>query len=475
MTQLLRDGLRDLAEDAPVVSPDADTWALAQRSRRRRLAGGIAAGTAGVLVVVAAAAGMVVPSLRQGSDTTGQPTYDASQLALPTQISQPSPWESGTADAGPLGPIAVLGEDLGRHTSWFHTAGSYYGISAADGTYRYLDLPGVNPEVGGTPALSPDGSHIAYFTAPPPSADPVNITGYAIYDALAGTSTDHTLPALGDLRPRLLLWSPAGDRVLAIYDGLDPPTSGDRVVRAVLLSLDDGTSQNVPLPSIARARGVTIAWGSGGIAFWHAPTVVVLDPATGALGHSPVASRGARHSRDLTWSPDGSQLAVTALFSDPGGPFLEVNSLGAFAPPPDAGLTPANRSSNGITRVSPFDAVYQQLGWRDGTQVLVLGLPTEELAEREDSVPGIYSINIATGDYERLASVSLDDDAWIRGIATTLGANTFADRPGPTDHADPRAVWARVAALLFVAAMVGLVILQTRRSQNPARPLPEDT
>ena len=202
MTQLLRESLRDLAEDAPVVSPDADTWALAQRSRRRRLAGGIAAGTAGVLVVVAAAAGMVVPSLRQGSDTTGQPTYDASQLALPTQISQPSPWESGTADAGPLGPIAVLGEDLGRHTSWFHTAGSYYGISAADGTYRYLDLPGVNPEVGGTPALSPDGSHIAYFTAPPPSADPVNITGYAIYDALAGTLTDHTLPALGDLRPR---------------------------------------------------------------------------------------------------------------------------------------------------------------------------------------------------------------------------------------------------------------------------------
>ena len=171
-------------------------------------------------------------------------------------------------------------------------------------------------------------------------------------------------------------------------------------------------------------------------------------------------------------APTGSQLAVTALFSDPGGPFLEVNSLGAFAPPPDAGLTPTNRSSNGITRVSPFDAVYQQLGWRDGTQVLVLGLPTEELAEREDSVPGIYSIDIATGDYERLASVSLDDDAWIRGIATTLGANTFADRPGPTDHADPRAVWARVAALLFVAAMVGLVILQTRRSQKPCASAP---
>ncbi len=62
----------------------------------------------------------------------------------------------------------------------------------------------------------------------------------------------------------------------------------------------------------------------------------------------------------------------------------------------------------------------EQLGWRDNTHALVLGVPTEQEEARATSVPGIYSIDVTTGDYERLASVSLDEDAWIRGIATAV-------------------------------------------------------
>jgi hypothetical protein len=70
--------------------------------------------------------------------------------------------------------------------------------------------------------------------------------------------------------------------------------------------------------------------------------------------------------------------------------------------------------------------------------------------------------------------VSLPDTAWIRGIATSIAARPFADRPGPAGHPDPRAVWARVAALLFIAVLAVVVILQSRRARDPARPLADE-
>jgi hypothetical protein len=470
VTQTLRDSLRDLADDAPIAEPRPGTWARARRSRHRRIVGGAAAGTAGLLVVIVTAVGMVAPTLTRSGDSTGQPQYDVGDLALPTKISQPSSWESGTDSSGPLGPIAVLGEDLARHTSWFHTTDSYYGISAVDGAYRYLDLPNLAPS--GNATLSPDGLHVAYWTTAPDTADSADITGYAIYDAASGRSTEHRLRALGDLRPRQLVWSPAGDRVLAIYAGVDPPHRGNRVVRAETVGLGDDATHDLQLPAIGRSPDTRVAWGADGIAFWKLPSIVVVDPDSGATSQSVVGWNGAYRSSDLTASPDGSELAVTALFRDPGGPFLQVNSIGVFGAPLH-GRQAATRES--ITRVSRFDGVYAQLGWRDDEHVLVLGVPTEQQAARADSVPGIYSIDVATGDYEELASVSLSEDALLRGIATGLALPPFADRPGPAGHPDPRAVWARLAALLFVVAMVVLVARQSRRANDPARPLTSGT
>jgi hypothetical protein len=412
-----------------------------------------------VLVFAVAAVGIVAPTLRQGSDAVGQPDIHASQLALPTEISQPSPWESGTSGAGPLGPLAVLGEDLGRHTSWFNTGDAYYGISAADGTYRYLDLPGL--DTTSTPVLSPDGSHIAYWTVAPPSTDPRAIGGYAVYDAVSGTTTEHALPSTDDLRPRVLTWSPDGDQLFVEYDGLSQPDS--RVAGGQILSLADGVARDLTLPALAQGHRVDVAWGPPGVAFWRPPHLVVVDPLTGAFDRSDHEPQGARYSRGLAWSPSGSAFAVTATFRDPGGPYLQVNSLGV--------VVVDQSRPRGIERVSPFDAVYQVLGWRDDRHVLVVGVPTETDAARADTEPGVYSIDAQTGAYERLGSVSLSNSAWIRGVATGLADRPFAERPGPAGHPDPRAVWARVAALLVVAFLVGLVVRQTRRARDPARPL----
>jgi hypothetical protein len=465
MAQMLRERLRDLAEDAQVATPRPDTWARAQRSRRRRIVAGVALATASAIVVAAAAIGMVGPTIRQGPDPTGQPQYGASDLALPTTISQPSPWESGTDDAGPLGPIAILGEDLVRQTSWFHKSGSYYGISAIDGTYRFLDLPNLAPT--GAAALSPDGTHIAYWTEA--GADqPALVRGYAVYDTNSGAVTTRQVAASGAL-PRELVWSPDSGQVLAVYAMRASPDQ-DRRAYAEMLSLQSGASTSLTPPSSARLSDTLVAWGVSGIAFWQRPFLAVLDPSTGATSHTTVVGNDALRSSGLTWSPDGTRLAATSLFNDPGGPFLQVNSIGVFVPPSQNGGYPSLPS---ITRVTPFDAVYEQLGWRDDEHVLVLGVPTEQEAEREDSVPGIYSIDMHTGQYERLASVPLIEDAFLRGIATDIASNEFAARPGPAGHPDPRAVWARVASLLFVVAMIGVVVWQSRRSRDPARPLPD--
>jgi hypothetical protein len=457
MTQMLREGLRDLAEDAPVVAPRSDAWTQGRRSHRRRVAGGGVAAAAGVLVIAAASVGLVAPLLGNGSDTANQPSVNASQLALPTVFSRPSPWESGTADAGPIGTVAAIGEVDDRQTSWFHSTSAYYAISAADGSYRYLDLPSL--ALNGAPALSPDGAHIACWTKA--SADePATVGGYAVYDTSTGAVTSHAITQAGAI-PRQLIWSPGGDQVLAFYIWR-PVGHLHRTALAEILDLASGTRHSLPLlPDSAQRDRRDIAWGPNGVSVWRPPSLTTVNPATGDLARDADAVESAHPAQsafDLAWSADGTRLAMIAQFRDPGGPFLQVNSLGVYVPPGTEADPPRS-----VQRVSSFDAVYQFLGWRDDTHALVLGVPTEDDAARPDAVPGVYSIDVVSGSFTKVASVSMDHSAWLRGIATGVAANAFVDRPGPASHADPRAVWARVAALLLVAGLIVVVVVVRRR------------
>jgi hypothetical protein len=458
MTQMLRDGLRELAEDAPSIAPRPDAWSKGRRSHQRRVAGGVAAGAAGVMIIVAASAALVAPSLQRGSDTANQPSIIASQLGLPTEFSRPSPWETGTAESGPIGPVAAIGEVDDRQTSWFHSTSAYYGISAADGTYRYLDLPHL--ALNGTPALSPDGAHIAYWTESTSSDDPTSIGGYAVYDTSTGVVTSHSLRYVGRAAPRLLVWSPGSDQLMAFYSAW-PPLDLTLTGVADIFDLASGDTRALDLPPAASRDRRNVSWGPDGVSFWRPPSLTTIDPETGAVTRDVVPlvpGNMAQNASDVTWSPDGSRLAMTAQFVDPGGPFLQVNSLGVYVPPGSDADPPRS-----VQRVSAFDVVYQFLGWRDDTHALVLGVPTEHEAARADTVPGVYSIDVISGSFTRVASVSIDHSAWLRGIATGLAAHAFVDRPGPASHTDPRAVWARVGALLFIAALIAVVVVQRRR------------
>ncbi|HSS66923.1 MAG TPA: hypothetical protein VLK34_00125 [Nocardioidaceae bacterium] len=476
MTELLRQSLSDLAEDATVATPRANTWADARRSHRRRLVGGIAASTAAVLAVVTGSIALVAPSMRQNSGVTDQPAYVIGDLALPTNVSQPSPWESGTADAGPPGPLAVLGETLDRRTSWFHTSDAYYGISAVDGSYRYLDLPHL--ALNGTAVLSPDGTHVAYWTQSKTSTEQTTVDGYAVYDTTSGKTATHTI-ADRDVVPRLLVWAPGSNELMAAYRVGPLDDREAQVGKTDVLDVATDQSTVVALRHDVQP-GESASWSANGIAFWRAPKLTVIDPQTGGvlmdLGLTPTPVGGGKQPRSggVAWSPDLSTLAFAALYPKSSGPLLQETSLGTFhAGGVGAQLQGRDRPLGPpiIRRVTPFAAVYHLLGWRDDTHALVLGVPTAAQAVRADVVPGIYSINVETGDYERLASVSLNDSAWIRGIATSVSDHPFVNRPGPTSHRDPRTVWAVIAMVVLLSATVLFVVLRSRRSKDPLRPI----
>lgn len=202
MTDQLREALRDLARDAPHVSASAAatrvTWERARRARRRTIASVAACFV--VLLVGSAVAGNALMSEHQTAPA-GTPR-GATELAIPDQVWLPNSSTPGTADAGPPGPLALMAT-APRRTSWFHSEKALFGVSADTGTYRFLDLPSVDPQSGVQPTLSHDGLHIAYFASGNPVSPDAqsSVIGYAVYDTLTAevhvrrVATDYGLTA----------------------------------------------------------------------------------------------------------------------------------------------------------------------------------------------------------------------------------------------------------------------------------------
>ena len=95
-----------------------------------------------------------VPGRSSGRRTPhrNRPPYQPEELHLPRTVYAPSPWAEGTDELGPPGPLAVLagGERKVRDgLTGSRSYPSYYGVSAVDGSARFLDLP-----LGGAPARS---------------------------------------------------------------------------------------------------------------------------------------------------------------------------------------------------------------------------------------------------------------------------------------------------------------------------------
>lgn len=214
MASDLRDRLEDLAAHTPHGVPPVDLWTRGVRRRRAtRAATAVVVAAAVLLVGIGGWAFRTGEQRVEPADTHGAPH-------LPDRFYQPSPWLH--AFDGPPGHLVAVG--TAEHRSLFHSRTDVYGVTAVGGAYGFLDLPesAVAGDTGGptSPALSPDGSRLAFWTTGTPSGTPnthllgVTITGVSVYDTTTGRVEHAALDTVHGISPALLTWS--DDRTLVL-------------------------------------------------------------------------------------------------------------------------------------------------------------------------------------------------------------------------------------------------------------------
>ncbi len=174
MSDQLRDLLSRVADDAPAPRPDPTLWRRARRARTRNRALAVGAVAATVTVIATVAV--------QGQRLSSDPDP------------APKPPEHGlTSVHGVVGDGGLrLERDLavGHATAVVTNATDVFVITAADGAYHRLRLPGYDPalhdgrlhdaERPGV-ALSPDGRRLAYaWHAPIPTDNPAWEESYVV-------------------------------------------------------------------------------------------------------------------------------------------------------------------------------------------------------------------------------------------------------------------------------------------------------
>lgn len=469
MTEQLKDALRDLAATAPTVDASAvnggTIWRRARRDRRRAVAAAAIGFT--VLLVGGMAAGSVVVSNDDGASFVAPP-YDPASLAIPDEIWLPSPWTPGTSDAGPLGPLALIAT-APRRTSWFHSDNNgLFGVSAATGAYRFVDLPGFDLDSSGEPTLSPDGLHIAYYVKGQPTSSEVEsaTTGYGVYDTVTGRLHLKPVPTTYGLRPDTLTWTGDSSRLLACY--------GQYVDRD---GLSRGSFGAVSTASLLATRyvGEKVCAGSG-----FGPIRGIAGGSIGSIGESV-------HNLRLYDAVSGQFQAswlrrITVAPATPlGAPMVSPSGDAvALEAQPQAGIGPklylAREGPGQRTAVPvPTPWVVDSYGWTDEQHLLTRswsnGLVCQDADVQTfsgpvgpDDVPQIFAVNVSTG--ERCLAMQLHGaaDTWLNpAFAADLLARPFTpSASAPPSFRDPRIVPALGLISLVVAALALLYRLRVR-------------
>lgn len=368
-------------------------------------------------------------------------TPPPSDLHLPDRIHKPDPWSQGTGDLGEIGPLAAIGSaERLRASGWSDEVESYalYGVSAVDGTVRFLDFDldeGLEePWDGPTTALSPDGTKVAFSLQR--SGPPQGVTeGWAVYDTVSGDVTEIRDPDVEEVAPDLVDLSFTGDSRYLVTNYAPADEAQDfRSDSLVLWDIKTGER--------AVAEGPGKYWlpnvGSAptGVLWADIHKVHHFNPATGERSDF----RLPRAVVEPTLGPDGQAFAYIG---------------GEFTPGPDGGINGDTwRLYVGVDRhhlrevdLRP-DVLGYFLGWRDETHVVV-----------SDWSKGVASIDVTTGEVERLA---LPDGNGRYTLATDLLANHVVDAVEPAEAQDPRTWWRRGASAAGLLAAAGLLIWRRR-------------
>jgi Tol biopolymer transport system component len=246
-----------------------------------------------------------------------------------------------TASCGDEVPFDALqltssGQDVVYQSGCGNPSADLFSIGADGSGLRQITK---TPTDERQPALSPDGSSVAYVQQQ--IAEKCNGCPNSIWTipAAGGNPLQLTAPTFDSAMPfdESPSWSPDGSSILFERAGVDGPKS-------TLFTIAPGGGTVRSLGVIGRAP----AWGPKLIAFFDAAspktTIKTLDPLTGAV--VTVATAAQNHDfRALTWSADG-RLAYLGYDAD--GHASIVVADGTVKPLPLSPILPANSQVEGV-------------------------------------------------------------------------------------------------------------------------------
>lgn len=371
MTDALREELSRIGDAAPRPAVPGDLWQQGRRARRRGRRRGHAGVAALVLVLIGGLSGLGV-MLGRGAEVEPTPVGPEGAGAVPSRIEGVP--QRLLDNAGPLGSWSPEVEEtelaIGRASVAF-LSGEFQGgavvVTAADGAYHLLELPGfIASSIGasmlsGAPLeLSPDGRQLAYSwwdpTAPLEGPMP---SGVRVLDLETGAVRTIPLEGRDGVLVGAIAWSP-DSRWLAWQGRMQSSWTIDNVGshgRAdVAGRIRPGATVSEPLPvDHRRSRSMAIdsegevlmAHGDGWRMWSERAGEGRLVGARGELGLPADRSAGAI-------APDGVGVAFRADEPGPAATFLAAGQ----------GSAPRKEARVLVSRDLPLDR-YPYGAWVD--------------------------------------------------------------------------------------------------------------
>lgn len=461
MSHDLREAFHELAGHADVSSRRAEPsvrsdqlWSQGRRARRRR-----AVRSALVAGVVLLLAGSVIPPVvEEMTGSTAPATYDDAGLAVPDQVWTPSSWAPTADEEHPPGPLAFVGR-APRRSPWLVSEDEeWFAVSAADQSYRWLDLPGRSTDHPDWVTLSPDGRRIGYFLSGSPSGRVVQseIVGYAVYDTVTGEVTErrvHTKHGLS-ADPWHLVWAPGSDRLVATYGQYQKMIGASRFSVTEAWDPDDGS---VTILQSSAAYGVD-QFGpgpDGAVVGWRRNKLSVVSVSTAEESRVQVR-RGPSHMQPSPprYNPSGTRLA----FID-GRPMRDGGSVAALHVAelrPDGSVGP-------VRELAPAWMAEIVLGWTDDRTVLVTA-QRFNYRGLEAAPTLILAYDVVAGTVSRAIARPGESQAlWDLQPATDLLQAPLAGGTKPPWHLPPWP-WITTAGLLL--GVLGLLIRRRRHRRG---------
>lgn len=493
MTEKLREELARIGDTSPRVAVPADVWARGRRARRRdRVVVGAA-----VLSVVAMLGGLgLVLGLPGREDAPPVSGDDAG--AVPSVIHGVPNRFSVSTERGSVWDRSVAESDLaiGRASVAFGAGQAFYlpvVVTAADGRYHPLDLPGWYADATGwfahtgVPlALSPDGTQLAWawadFDAPASGEMPA---GVRVADLETGEVRTVRLTGRDGVMVTTIAWSP--DSRWLVWQGRMQtdwdPDGGMRSGRkaGVAGRIPPGATRSLAVPmGDTASHSVSIA-SNGDVILTHSEGWQVVGAHPGEGGDRGVVRFDALEDQEAWLPADGTTGPVTpdgdglAFRSDYPLPTVRFLTRGETLRRPVGVDSRAVVDRDLPADLYPEGALVEPVGWLDGDHVVARVTGVENLSESGWSSDGsdLVVMSAPWADVEVFEQVGMVDADYestgeIQALSVAVDLMTLEEPtrgfPAPEWPWSDERKWGAAALIVVPLALLAFIVRQRRRN-----------